>query len=232
MQNAERFLTAYNRIDHTMQEIVGAKHYISFSRLLDQTKKNNSLIRKYEEDLRSYAELRNAIVHNRTSLEYVIAEPHIEVVEKIEKIDKKLAQPQFVGQLFKKRVHTFQLNDSLKDILDVIKRKKFSQFPVYEGKEFKGLVTTIGITNWLATMMDVAHFPKQIPTLAEILNHEENTQNYQFISSSRTVYDVEEIFKHSVSRGKRLEVLLITEHGRPHQKLIGIVSPIDIMKVD
>lgn len=104
MKNSDRFLTAFNRIDHSMREIAGAKDFMPFYRLIDLAKKKSPLVRKYEDDLRSYADLRNAIVHNRTSMEYVIAEPHIEVVEKIEHIDEVLTRPKLVGQLFRKRV--------------------------------------------------------------------------------------------------------------------------------
>lgn len=80
MRNSDRFLTAFNRIDHAMKDIVGAKDFIAFYRLIDQAKKKSPLVRKYEDDLRSYADLRNAIVHNRTSMDYVIAEPHLEEI--------------------------------------------------------------------------------------------------------------------------------------------------------
>ena len=230
--NAERFLTAFNRIDHTMRDIVGAKDFMPFYRLVDQAKKKSPLVRKYEDDLRSYADLRNAIVHHRGSSNYVIAEPHIEVVEKIEHIDEVLARPKLVGQLFRKRVMSFQTPDSLQHTLKVIRKRKYTQFPVYDGDVFQGLVTTVGITNWLATSMTGAHFPSRTPILQDILHHEKNEVNYKFISRYITIYEAEEIFKQGVERGRRFEALLITEHGRPHQKLIGIVTPIDIMKVD
>ena len=103
-----------------MRDIVEAKDFIAFYRLIDQAKKKSPLVRKYEDDLRSYADLRNAIVHNRTSMEFVIAEPHTEVVERIEHIDQVLAKPKLVGQLFRKRVLTFQTTDSLKHTLKAI----------------------------------------------------------------------------------------------------------------
>ena len=74
--------------------------------------------------------------------------------------------------------------------------------------------------------------PKYIPTLHNILHHEKHEVNYQFISRYITIYEAEEIFKQGVERDRRFESPLITEHGRPHQKLIGIITPIDIMKVD
>ncbi len=111
--------------------------------------------------MRSYADLRNAIVHHHVSPDYVIAEPHIHVVERIEHIDEALARPKLVGQLFRKRVMSFQATDSLKHTLKAIRKRKYTQFPVYNGNTFQGLVTTVGITNWLATSMVGTHFPKK-----------------------------------------------------------------------
>lgn len=229
--NSDRFLTAFNRIDHRLRDIVGAKDFMPFYRLIDQAKKKEVLVRKYEDDLRSYADLRNAIVHHRTSLEYVIAEPHIDVVERIEYIDATLAKPTLVGQMFHKKVFIFQERDSLKHVLKVIRHRKFTQFPVYHKDQFKGLVTTVGITNWLATMMGGDQIPKKIPSLHDILMHEKNRVNYKFVSRYITIYEAEDIFKQGVERGRRFEALLITEHGKPHQKLIGIVTPLDIVKI-
>ena len=232
IENSNRFLTAFNRIDQRLRDIIGAKDFMPFYRLIDQAKKKDVLVRKYEDDLRSYADLRNAIVHHRTSFEYVIAEPHIDVVERIEYIEEKLAKPKLVGQMFCKKVLAFQETDSLKQVLKVIRHRKFTQFPVYNKDQFKGLVTTVGITNWLATVMVGNQIPKEVPTLHDILLHEKNRVNSKFVSRYITIYEAEDIFKQGVERGSRFEALLITEHGKPHQKLIGIVTPLDIVKVD
>lgn len=231
-ENSDRFLTAFNRIDHRLRDIVGIKDFTPFYRLIDQAKKKDVLVKKYEDDLRSYADLRNAIVHHRTSLNYVIAEPHTDVVERIEYIDATLAKPTLVGQMFRKRVLVFQESDSLKHVLKVIRQRKYTQFPVYFNKQFQGLITTVGITNWLASKVGGDYLPKGIPTLHDILMHEKNKVNYKFVSRYITIYEAEEIFKQGVERGRRFEALLITEHGKPHQKLIGIITPLDIVKID
>jgi len=231
-ENSDRFLTAFNRIDHRLRDIVGIKDFTPFYRLIDQAKKKEVLVKKYEDDLRSYADLRNAIVHHRTFIHYVIAEPHTDVVERIEYIDATLARPMLVGQMFRKRVLVFQESDSLKHVLKVIHQRKYTQFPVYFNKQFRGLITTVGITNWLASKMGGGYLPKGIPTLHDILMHEKNRVNYKFVSRYITIYEAEEIFKQGVERGRRFEALLITEHGKPHQKLIGIITPLDIVKID
>ena len=47
MRNSDRFLTAFNRIDHTMRDIVGTKDFMAFYRLVDQAKRKSPLVRKY-----------------------------------------------------------------------------------------------------------------------------------------------------------------------------------------
>ncbi|KGR89753.1 hypothetical protein CD30_15500 [Ureibacillus massiliensis 4400831 = CIP 108448 = CCUG 49529] len=233
VKNSDRFLIAYNRITYTLRDMIGTKEHVPFYRLIEQAKKKSVLVRKYEDDLRTFGDLRNAIVHHRTSAEFVIAEPHLKVVHKIEHIDHVLTKPKLVGQAFHKKVLTLQTTDSIKYLLQVIRQKKFTQFPVYAKEEFKGLVTTVGITNWLASTIEAEqHIPNKRWSLNDILHHEKNRVNYKFVSRYMTIYDAEEMFKQGVERGKRYEALLITEHGKPYQKLIGMVTPIDIMKVD
>lgn len=231
LRNSDRFLLAFNRITQTLRRIVRAKDYIPFYRLVDLAKKKSPLVKKYEDDLRSFADLRNAIVHHRTSQEFVIAEPHTKVVERIEFIDEILARPRLVGQVFRKKVVSFQTTDSLTNVLDIIQERKYTQFPIYDGRDFKGLITTTGITNWLAEATNQQMPLYEMPTLDDIINYEKNRDNYRFVSRYMTIYHAKELFKQGVERGKRYEALLITENGRPHQRLVGIITPLDLMKV-
>ena len=63
---------------------------------------------------------------------------------------------------------------------------------MYEGNLFKGLMTIVGMTNWLATSMSGSYLPKRVPTLRDILQHEINSLNYKFISRYITIYEAEE----------------------------------------
>lgn len=231
-KNSERFLQAFNRITVTLRKLAGVQEHMTFFRLIDLSKKKSALVKKYEDDLRTYADLRNAIVHHRTSEEFVIAEPHIDVVKKIEYIDRILAKPKLVGEFFKKTVYTLQSTDSLANALDIINKRKFTQIPIYDGEEFKGLITTVGITNWFAAHINANNQIFEMPTLGDILHHEKNRINYRFVSKHITIYDAEEIFKQGVERGKRFEALLITDNGKQNQRLLGMITPMDIMEVD
>ena len=52
----------------------------------------NHVVRKYEDDLITFGRLRNAIIHGSND-EILIAEPHEDVVKKIELIERLITTP-------------------------------------------------------------------------------------------------------------------------------------------
>ena len=111
-------------------------------------------------------------------MEYAIAEPHDEVVAKMEEIEEALSTPVTVGNMFPGKVTTFQETDSLSYALKVIKDKKYNQFPIYNGDKFRGLITPVGITMWMASEVESESFSRENATLGEILKHESNRENH------------------------------------------------------
>ncbi|WP_313894336.1 CBS domain-containing protein [Psychrobacillus sp.] len=232
VRNSDRFITAYNKINEAMKDITEIQEHLSFFRLIDLAKKKSAIIRKYEADLREYGDLRNAIIHHRTSTEYAIAEPHDDVVLIMEEISATLTKPITVGEAFQTKVTTFQGTDSLSYALKVIKERKYNQFPVYDGTEFRGLITPVGITKWLASTVDSESFSRKKTTLDEILEYENSRENHQFIKSDASIYRAEEMFKIAIAKGRRLEALLITDTGKSSEKLLGIITPMNMLQVD
>ena len=232
VRNSDRFIIAFNRIEKSLEKISGLSNYMPFSRLIDKTKNMNAIIRKFEVDLRECADLRNAIVHRRTDVDYAIAEPHDNIVELIEYIERELSKPVTVGDMFQRKVHTLRASDSLEKGLKLIHEQRFNQIPIYENRKFIGLITATGITYWLADKGTEEIISREMPTLLDIYYHEKQKNTYRFVERDLSVYEAEEYFKKAVVGGKRLEALLITENGRPEEKLLGIITPLDLMKID
>lgn len=230
--NSARFIIAFNKIEKALKEIIASKDYVTFFRSIELAKKKNATVRKYEDDLREFADLRNAIVHHRTSTEYVIAEPHMEIVELIEQIEELLSRPVTVGTMFARTVHVFDAEDSLAKVLRIVRGHTFTQWPVYENGVFSGLITGGGIARWLVETQDEKVISREITRMQDILKHEKDGRNHRFIASATSVYEAEEIFKQSVMEGGGLEALLITQNGKKEEKLTGIITPIDLIKIE
>lgn len=231
VKNSERFIVAYNRIEKLLTEKANTDEYCPFYRLIDKVKITNSVVRKYEDDLRELGDLRNAIVHNRTDIDYVIAEPHDEIVERIELIEQKLSNPLTVGALFGCKVHTLQAEDSLTAVLKVMADSRFTQVPIYQNGKFKGLITAADITYWLAGHSTEDAIPREIPTLSEVYDHENRNVSFEFVDKDLSVYEAEDYFKRAITKGTRLEALLITDNAQSDGELMGIIRPFDLLKI-
>ncbi|GAA0414159.1 MAG: CBS domain-containing protein [Bacillota bacterium] len=228
-KNSERFLTAFNRIEKLLRALLIHKKDVGFSKAVKILRNSNALVRTYSDDLLEFAELRNAIVHNKIDMTHAIAEPHDTIVERIEEIEKELSEPKRVIPLFSRSVYCYQLTDPLNKLLTIIHEKQLSKFPVYQGEEFKGLLTQKGITNWLAGRKNQDKLNGSC-ALEEVLPFE-NQDNTRFIHQGTTIYEAIEIFKEHTSKGERLEALLITKNGKPSSHLLGIITTWDILEI-
>ncbi|MCM3739633.1 CBS domain-containing protein [Oceanobacillus luteolus] len=229
-RNSERFLTAFNRIEKKMKEIINNGRNLGFSKMVHMLKHRNAIIGRYSDDLLEFAELRNAIVHNKVDMTYAIAEPHGSTVSRIECIEKELLQPRLVSPQFIKEVIYLQETERLTKLLALIHEKKVTKFPVYHEQKFKGLISQRAIAFWLAGNMYRGNKLPEDATVKEVLDYETN-DNYRFIPANTSVLEAVDIFKKQFGRGNRLEALLITNNGIETEKLIGIITNLDIIGV-
>ncbi len=72
--NSDQFLDAFSRIEKLLRRMVDGRRVDSFTFLVREAAKRSATVRRVEQDLLEYADLRNAIVHERGG-GFVIAEP-------------------------------------------------------------------------------------------------------------------------------------------------------------
>ncbi|MBO8156311.1 MAG: CBS domain-containing protein [Bacillaceae bacterium] len=231
MKNSDRFLASFHRIEKYLERTRKNPHHMSFKSAVQHAQKYDAIVRKYQDDLFEFADLRNAIVHDSINPNYAIAEPHDSTVEHIERIERELTEPETVIPKFKRKVFTFSTNDRVKDILHFVQQNGFTKFPVYDHDTFVGLLTENGITHWLAKGAEENWNNLFNHPLQEILNYEQIKENYRFIPKHTTVYEAEDIFKNQIQNGKRLNALLITDDGKPSRNLLGIITHWDIIHI-
>lgn len=231
LKNSERFIIAFNKIEAFFDKEINEKKHLSFYRSVQLLKRSNAIVGRYQDDLIEYAELRNAIIHERTKTHYAIAEPHDGVVESIEKIVKELTAPELVVPTFTKKMCQINGQDKLSAVLQVIGETDFSQFPVYHNNKFIGLLTDKGITHWLAK--HVKEKPSQLfdTAVSDIIKDDDRAHNYTFINQSMSIYQAEQFFLEQIKETKRLDALLITKSGKPEETLLGMITTKDLIEI-
>lgn len=222
---AEEFLSSFNRIEKWFREQLNNPTNMGFSEMVRRlSRKKDSQIHLFQDDLLQMAQLRNAIVHEQISTDFVIAEPNEWAVDRLTEIETALISPEKVLPRFSKKVTGFDINISIKDILAIVARKQYSQFPIYDNGVFKGLITARGLGIWLAIESSKGDIHLDGRIASELLETNFKSSNYQFVSQESTVFQVEELFVTQF----RLEAILITKDGNPNGSLLGIIRPRDL----
>ncbi|WEG72628.1 CBS domain-containing protein [Vagococcus intermedius] len=225
-QQAEEFLAVFNRIEKWMRDQLD-RPSAGFTDMVRKLRPRRDLqVRKYHDDLLEIAQLRNAIVHDRISPDFVIAEPNEWIIKKIKKIEMDLTQPEKVIPRFKKRVTIFDNQTDLMQILTILKEKGFSQLPIYEENQFLGLVTAHGLGLWLASRGYAGTIDIKGKKVGDVLISDRKRNNYRFISKDTHVFQAMELLLEDPT----IEALLITEDGQPSKDLLGLMRPKEVFQ--
>ena len=232
MELSARFINAYNIIDQALKEQNDLKRSMSYTESIRKAAKNNAIVRKYEEDLVTYGRLRNAIVHSANE-NFVIAEPHLDVVEEYEKIAKLISAPPlaFNTDVCKKQVTTVSSNMVVKDVFEFLYKTGYSNVPVYNNDMLVGVANCKKLANIIGKKIyekvDLEEFFNH-KTIGEILM-EATADNYYTIANEKVTLDV---ILNLFSENRRLLVVLITKGGSLLQPPIGIITQADILDIN
>lgn len=229
--NAERFIIAYNSIDYSLRSIYGFKRSISYADLIRKSVSLNSVVRKYEEELIDYGRLRNSIVH-KTNPNFVIAEPHDEVVEEFEKIAKLIATPPTAyNKICNKEVVVCENTCSLKEILQIMSRTGYHNIPVYEGVSLQGVAVGPKILKKLGESLidgvDATEYLTNTNVTDVLAKGEENAY---FMVADKNI-TIEKALNHFYFN-RKLSSIIITEKGTYNEKPIGIITSADILDMN
>ena len=231
LSNARRFIQAYNNIDYTIRTRYNLNRSMGFSELIRKSVALNYIVRKYEDDLIDFGRLRNAIVHGNE--DYIMAEPHIDVVEQIEKIERLLTAPPKALELVCRRdVLTIASDQSMKEAIMLIASSSYSNIPAYNDKgEIIGIANGQKILDSFGKHLlsggKADSFLNNVK-IEDMLSKIENSNYYIFANKDLTVEDALEFFHNN----SKLLAILVTKNGGAKEKPLGIITGTDVIKMN
>jgi CBS domain-containing protein len=221
-----RFLDAFQRIEKHLknQSKAADTHRTTFYELVDSAAERDSAVRRYRIDLKEFADLRNAIVHERIGGE-PIAEPHMQTVIALETILSQVSAPPSLRSRFAKAVVYCSPSDPISSAAQKMRVGNFSSLPVVK-ERVTALLTGETIARWLSVAMGEDEIVLGVP-VADVLLHTEDSDNWATLAAGASVFDAKEQFDDYHRRGKSLDAILITNSGKAHESLLGIVTIFD-----
>jgi predicted transcriptional regulator len=222
----EHFVADFNAVEHFLRKALATEKYVQFSLLVSEYSRKHEGWRDADL-LRTIAAVRNAIIHGKTEAFRYVAVPTPSLAQKLKGCRDRLINPPNVIATFQRKVETVGIKDPLTQVLKIIRQRNYSQFPVYEGERFRGLLTENGITRWLAHHVDTKISTVELDDVSvkAVLQNEETLKTYHFVAGDIRVDDVSALF---AAHGE-LEAVLITTQGKESEPLLGIATRWDIL---
>ena len=122
-------------------------------------------------------------------------------------------------------------SDSVMAAVKVMQRNDYSYIPIVDNHRIVGVFSTKTLMRMVAENNTIA-FSESLK-FSEITDYtwlrEDSNAHYGFINPNTSLEDVSLKFQRSKSRRVRLDMLFITDNGRPDGILQGMVTPVDIL---
>lgn len=233
MSRAEEFLVAFISVEKRLRAWLDPDRTMSFSTLVDAAARQRPAVRRYRDDLKEFAQLRNAIVHEPGG-GHPIADPYPESVQALRRIAALLERPPPLldvagaGAGPGGRVETSETDEPVGVAAMRMYAGGFSQLPVYADGRFEGLLTAETVMRWVASGLESGVGLVEEAPVREVLAFSEDPDNHRLVGTDATAFDALALFDEYIARGKTLDAIVITDGGRPDRPPLGIVTVYDV----
>jgi len=231
LSNSHKFLATYNEIDDFMRQDLKESHYVGHSDMIyKMIKKGNSVFNYYYEDLKKYARLRNAIVHNPDQrIADPIAEPHDAIVQKYQELLDKVLHPELALDKLAipiDKLYTITRNTNLLKAMKIMNENLYTHLPVMERGKFIGVFSDSTIFDYIIKYQGAVINEKlairDLGDVIQIQNHA--SEAFLFVDKDITVIEVEDIFRKGFKDKKKIAVVFITDGGTEAEKILGLIT--------
>ena len=228
----QRFVELFNSIEKHLRETVTLPPKVTDTfghRVTELCKQAPWTL--YQETLMAFASLRNAVVHSVIDADHPFFLPSAEAVRQIEELHDALLSPPRVLPRLERKVMCFEADSQMMAVFAAINENNFSQFPVYQGQDFLGLLTENGITRCVSKRVHDQSSLLSLPpaSVGDVLKWEtaKDKNNVMFVARDFTL----ERLVYCFAANPLLEAALITGDGQPSRHLLGIATRYDIMEI-
>lgn len=235
MTNAELFLQIYNEFDNYLHNSLNSnREHISHVDLLERSSKTNPFIRANESKLRTFAKLRNVIVHESNKEVYFIAEPHDAVIKQYEELVSFITNPPKVIDIAIKTLQVFSstLDENVIEIINKMQEKLYTHVPILDKT---GII--IGVLSE-STIFRITHdqeiiidMNSKVAEIRKYIEIEDRIMEYfEFVDRIMSVDELRDRYHKRFSKGERLGAYFVTNNGNPTEKFLGLITVWDLMR--
>ncbi len=188
----------------------------------------------YVKELDLIREVRNLIQHKDVEVKGREAIYVDEVLmDALREIIALVQHPETVGDICTRDLMTAGLSTPVKEVIDRMLDSSFSHIPVLDDQgKLLGIFSENTIFTRVAKeglgALTETDCVRDFEPYLDIRDHVRDS--FAFIAEGVATEQAVEQFKHRDKQGRRLAMLVVTKHGDPSEKVLGVLTPYDVLE--
>ncbi|MBR3319995.1 CBS domain-containing protein [Candidatus Saccharibacteria bacterium] len=226
-ENIEHFIELYKELEAAVRITYKIDKKDSVAHYLTQQDKFS----KYKEDILLCSDTRNLIQHGRTVNNDFIVQPTDQMIKFITSLISKVKNRQKCSDIMIKigDVYRGSMQGSVSESIDIMKEKAYTHVPILENRKVIGVFDENSLFCFVSdgnSVSDSLTFESIKKYLG--LNNRE-CEGFLFAKKNEYVDEIEESMNAAFKKQKRIGMVFVTDTGDEDGKLLGILTPWDII---
>ena len=211
------------RIKYKVKDEEGAFYILS----------NQKEYKKFEKDINLIRKIRNLLSHGECKVGGKVAiEINENIIEKLKEIISLLENPPLVTSRYITEIFVVDLEEKLENLIKTMNEKKISHVPVLDkDKKLVGVFSENTIFSKLSEdeIIEIGkeYKVKDYEKYIKLENH--SSEYFDFIKRNEELASAQNLFNKSIKKDKKLVMLFVTENGKKTEKILGIITPWDLL---
>lgn len=230
MENNETFLTLYKDLEQILKRNIGDDYIENAIYLLEKSSsppRNNQI--------KVIRDTRNLMQHNSTKIDgkdvFLVSDTTLELLKRLIHEQENPKKAFDVCTKIQKLVIA-NLQTPLQSVINVMTEKNYSHIPILDNNGYllgvfsentlfskivKDKIVLIEDSNLISDFLDVLPIDKH------------GSEAFDYVPRTMKVEEIKTLFNNDYPNQKRLALLFMTEHGDASEKILGMITPWDVI---
>lgn len=192
--------------------------------------------RQFKDKLNLCREIRNLLSHHADIDGESILEPSTAMINFLKEVTDYVRQPPLALEFATvyENIMKTNLSQRVQTVMQKMEKRGFSHVPVMSDGEFVGIFSVSTIFSYiLQNNLESLNDDMIIGDFSDILPIEKHSsERFKFVGEDATLLDVKLEFENKSQRNKRLAAIFITDNGSQSGRILGMLTPWDILGKD
>ncbi len=229
-ESSEEFLDLYRQMEDLLERRYQGEKRRYSSVVFEFCRDDES--EPVRDKLQVCRELRNLLTHTPNLQGQPVAQPSGPMLEAMRQVLEFVKRPPLAIEFATKgeTIMTGSPREKVLPLMAKMEKRGFSHVPVLEQGRFCGVFSIGTVFRYLLQSGGKGISPEDtVRDLGRVIALGDHLENYRFVCESATYSQVRAIFERVSGKNGRISVVFITQSGKEDEKLLGMVTPWDVL---